>query len=225
MNSASSEPPAPVPSEGARPADAPVERPPVADWECAAGRLDEKVAAADRAQEVDLWWGGYSSRAMVPSFLLCMLFTVAVGVGGWVVTRVYDVDDLQARYTVYVLCALAWCLQLGRWAYRVLTHDYRLTTRRLIVERSFLPKPGREVELGHITAVLVVRNPLERRLGVGRIWVRATGPVARLEMAGVHHPGRLAGEIRHLAKCARDAAVATTPGPAPLTAGHAEGDL
>src|SRR5713226_9961117 len=36
-----------------------------------------------RAAEVDLWWGSYASRTMLPSFVLCVFLTGAIADLAW----------------------------------------------------------------------------------------------------------------------------------------------
>src|SRR5215471_21703691 len=35
------------------------------------------------AEEVDLWWGSYAGRTMLPSFLVCLLATALIGWLTW----------------------------------------------------------------------------------------------------------------------------------------------
>jgi hypothetical protein len=139
---------------------------------------------------------------------------------------VYDLEDLHVRYTVYAICGAIWFAQLARWLYYVLTYNYRLTTRRLFIERSFLNTPRAELELRRISGVVVETSGLDRRLGVGTLRVLGDDRAPRLVLLGVRDPGRLAAEIRHLAKQAREQGALTLPvPPAPPEAGHVEGEV
>src|SRR5262249_46634017 len=107
-----------------------------------------------------------------------------------------EFDPLVMRYSVYGIAAIIWLWQLLRWGYRVLTFSYRLTTRRLLLERNFFNSGMRAIDLRHIAKVLVERHRLERRLGVGQVNIVCDrGPIAEAAFAGVYDPDRVASLI------------------------------
>jgi uncharacterized membrane protein YdbT with pleckstrin-like domain len=155
-------------------------------------------------QEVDVWWGCYQSRALLPSFAACSLLTMLIFGAAWYFWAERSAGPLLARYSAYALAAAVWLVQLVRWSRRVLTFSYRLTNRRLLRERIFIHEACCEVELAKITEVRVEQNRLERFLGVGRICVRAEGTdTPELILEAVRHAHEIAARIRAL------------PGPAP----------
>jgi hypothetical protein len=176
---------------------------------------------------VDIWWGAYASRALAPAFAACGAATgLAVG---WYLWARHGSGELTVRYTTYALVGLIWLFPLLFWAYNTLTFTYRLTNRRLLVERSFFSGGRGEVELARISGVVVLRGPWEKRTGVGRIRILADDsrqPV--LLLAGIDDPGRVAAEIRHLAKQARESGIAPVvalPAADAPVAGHLEGEI
>lgn len=155
---------------------------------------------ADDQQETDVWWGAYAGRTMLPSFVVCGVLTAGVTAVwlGWVE---YHLSELTARYTAYAVIGPLWLVQLGRWLYRILTRTYRLTTRRLYIERTFFHVPARVVDLRRVTDVAVASSALERRLNVGRVRLRTEDPhEPDVLLEGVYDPRRLAERIRDLAK-------------------------
>ncbi len=151
-------------------------------------------------QETDVWWGAYAGRTMLPSFIGCALLTAAL-IAFWLGWVEYHASALEARYTAYAVIGSLWLVQLGRWLYRILTRTYRLTTRRLYLERTFFHVPARVVNLEQVRAVDVGSSALERRLKVGRLYLRTDNPqLSELTLEGVHEPDRIATRIRELAK-------------------------
>jgi hypothetical protein len=59
---------------------------------------------AAATQERDIWWGGYSGRALVPSFVLCGILTVVIAAVAWFVWYQYG---LPARRTDLIAQAIA----------------------------------------------------------------------------------------------------------------------
>jgi hypothetical protein len=184
MTSAASDPP------NEPPATAEAPRPPAYD------------ADPDEDQEADVWWGSYAGRAMLPSFLVCGLLTVAFALGAWYIANAFPTLPYPPRYLAYVLAALVWLVQVLRWGYRTVTINYRLTTRRLFRDQGFR-KPSRAVELSRVKAVAVEQaRPLERLLGIGRLRIDAED-THTLVLQGVHEPQTVAALVRGAAARAR----------------------
>jgi membrane protein YdbS with pleckstrin-like domain len=162
-----------------------------------------EVAPVDRigAEEVDVWWGAFAGRALLPSFAVCVFLTLGAVVAAVYLQRRYDLDPLAVRYAAYVIAALLWLGQLARWSYRVLTFSYRLTTRRLLLERSFFNSLRAAVDLRRIARIDVAQGALERMLGVGRIDVVEEGRSGpSMELYGVSRPEAVANVIRERMK-------------------------
>jgi hypothetical protein len=153
--------------------------------------------AADAAEELDVWWGSYAGRAMVPGFVGCGLLTLAIACGTWYWCDVYAAHPRVARYTAYTLGTLVWGIQLLRWAYRTVFTNYRLTTRRLYRDQGFHQPAGPAVELAAVTAVTVEPPTFwERLLDVGRVRVVCgNGPVHELVLDGVYRPRQVAEQM------------------------------
>jgi hypothetical protein len=145
-------------------------------------------------QEVDVWWGSYAGRTMLPDFLICAVLTAAIAVATRIVASMVQLGPNFARYTTDGLAGALWLWLLLRWAYRVVAFNYRLTTRHLFYDKAFdkAYRPG--IDLAQLREVEVQRGPAERALGVGRLCIRAGGePVI---LPGVRDPGHVAELIR-----------------------------
>ncbi len=138
---------------------------------------------------------------MLLSFVVCALVTLATFAGALYLGIRYELNPLALRYTAYAIAGAVWLVQLGRWGYRVLTFSYRLTTRRLLLERSFFNSARAAVDLRRIVRVEMDQRPLERLVGGGRIRIFEEGRgVPSLEMRGLLHAETVAGLIRDQAK-------------------------
>lgn len=202
-------------------------------------RRDEQAAApatgrapdpACEPQEVDVWWGAYAGRAMLPSFAACALWLVLVSAGAWLLWYRYGVDRLTARYTAFGLIAVVWFVQLVRWAYRTVTFEYRLTNRRLLLDRNFIRSGRSQLDLREIAGVAVARSPLERLIGVGTLRVFTRDPEhPTLSLLAVSDPDAVAEHVRRLVSIVREQGPVTVPEPdraaAPVAAGHREGEV
>jgi hypothetical protein len=157
-------------------------------------------------EEVDLWWGSYATRTMLPSFLVCVAATVAVAWLTWVF-----LPPGFVKPTFVALAGSIWLLQLVRWGYRFFGFNYRLTTRRVVCSRGLLYGPGAELDLATVARVHVYRRWDERLLQVGQVTVQPDNPnVAPLILEGLVRPAAVAQMIRAAAKKAREEGVLQT---------------
>ena len=140
-------------------------------------------------QEVDVWWGSYAGRTMLPSFLVCLLLTGLIISLAWAY-----VDRGEVKLTVLGLGGAVWLVQLVRFAWRYFGFTYRLTSKRLFCGMGRRPL---SVLLADIAEVRDEHNGLEKLVGVGRIcltFVDKMRPVVVLK--GVKKPKQVAELIR-----------------------------
>jgi membrane protein YdbS with pleckstrin-like domain len=166
---------------------------------CAAPRKAEPAAPATprgaEEQERDVWWGAYSSRAMLPSLLVCILWTVGVVTLAWFHAWIGLSWD-TARFLSYGLVAAVWLAQTVRWLYRIAGYTYRLTTRRLFVSQGLLYPPEPAIDLAQIHGVRAEQSPWEHVLGVGQVRIiRGNSTQPPMVLLGVQHPARIAAMI------------------------------
>jgi hypothetical protein len=119
------------------------------------------LRTVDNDQEVDVWWGSYAGRTMLPSFLACLLLTGLIILLAWTY-----VERSQVKLTILGLGGGVWLIQMGRFAYRFFGISYRLTSKRLFRSQSRQPL---QIALTEIAEVHVKRNGFENLVGVGRI--------------------------------------------------------
>ena len=162
--------------------------------------LDRKLMAMTRDdvedQEVDLWWGSYAGRTMLPSFLVCLALTGLIILLAWIF-----VGRGQLKLTILGLGGLLWLVQLLRFAYRYFGFNYRLTSKRLFRSQSRQPL---QIPLADIAEVHVERNGFEKLVGVGRVVITfpdRTRPA--LVLAGVTKPNLVADQIRTACELAK----------------------
>src|SRR2546427_7200789 len=120
-------------------------------------------------EEVDLWRDSYAWLSMLPSLVLGALLTaIIVGVawylGAWR-------GALWARSMAQAFMGALWVGLLIVWSYRLLTVNYRLTTRRIFCERGFRHPGDPGLPLNHIAIVSVDFGLMDRILGVGLVRV------------------------------------------------------
>jgi membrane protein YdbS with pleckstrin-like domain len=172
----------------------------------AADKPRVRPGPAEPEAEVELWWGGYSGWTMAPNFAVCAFLTAALIGGAWYLYSEEDVPGDRARYSVYALAAAIWFVQLYRWARRMATLNYRLTTRRLYHCRGLGVERVVVVDLAEVRVVQVAQTSLQRRLDVGQ--VRAETASTAIELTGVREPHRIAALMERQVQWVREACVA-----------------
>jgi hypothetical protein len=146
----------------------------------------------DDSEEVDVWYGSYAGRAMLPRFMQLALLSgliiaVAWSLGAWRGSNV-------VRYTALAIIVALWLALALVWIKRFLGLNYRLTTKRLFYQFGF-HHPGRPgTELRRIRQVAVEANRIERLLDVGRLRI-FLDQGAPLILEGVQHPFHVAKQI------------------------------
>lgn len=163
------------------------------------------AGAPPAAQEKDLWWGSFAARTLLPSFIVCGVLTLVIPAEALYLWWFDRQNPALMRHSAYLLVGAVWLVQLLRLAYRLLTYTYRLTTRRLLCERSLVHFPSRQVELARVRSVTVEQTALERLAGVGRVCVQPDGDEPALVLAGVHRADTVAARVRKAAQMTRHA--------------------
>lgn len=168
------------------------------------------------SEERDRWWGSYAGRAMLPAFVLLGLFTALLLGFGWY-RQVWH-GQSTARHLGIGLTALLWLLQGFLLLYRILTMNYRLTSRRLFIERGFGHPNYRFISLVEVGQISVERSRWERWLRIGRVRITPRAPnQPPLVLLGVIRPDHVAVEIRKEVEAARAEGRATEGAATPAT--------
>lgn len=153
---------------------------------------------AARPQETDVWWGAYSGWTLLPSLLVCVVLTGAIVWG----TRSF-VERRHVQWTFWAMTGAVWLVQSYRWSWRVFGVNYRLTTRRLLIDCGHWRSKRWSIELQDLVGVEVKRSFLMAWTGVGHVIVRTTDG-ARVTLESVHTPRELAARLREaMERCQR----------------------
>lgn len=163
----------------------------------------EAAGLIDPAQEIELWWGGYAGRTMLPAFVGCALLSAAVVLLAQLLWREENVPGaLSFRLAMYFI-VLVWAVVLTRWAYLTASVAYRLTNRRLLRERGFSHPALAPIELAHVRAVRVEQRGWERWGRVGQVLVETLDGAVHV-LVGVHDPQHVAEAIGHQVRRCQD---------------------
>lgn len=160
-----------------------------------------RVGQEPREGEIDVWWGGYASRAMLPSALVCLAATGLIVLAAFVLVGWYNLPAIETRAAVYIAAGTLWVVQTGRWLYHVAGVTYRLTTRRLYCHWGIFYPPVPPLELARVRQAAVEQNFVERWLNVGRIRLEQAGQ-APVVLPGVFNPFQVAEDIGRCVKTA-----------------------
>lgn len=163
--------------------------------------------------QTDLAWCSYSGWAMLPSFIICILLSGVLLMGGWFFDDIRGLGQQAGSFIFFQITLAIWIVQLLRWLYRGATYVYRLTPNRLFLDRGFLYNASSAIDLEKVTEVHWGSNMLNRFFGVGWVMLESEGRAPEL-LTGILRPAAFAEAIEAAAKKSRK-----TPGhadPLPL---------
>ena len=128
---------------------------------------DKKEAARDIPPERSLWEGGYSPKAMYGSWVLTVLATIGILVGGFF----FATGESQGTIWMVlgIIIALLWIYVIGLFLYRRIGMSYELTTQRFIHQAGILLRTTDRIEVIDIDDVSFTQGIIQRMLGVGQI--------------------------------------------------------
>ena len=163
----------------------------VAEENRAPSARDSVVAARGQRgpdeDEVVLWEGSYSWKAMIGELALA-----AVGTVGILALRGQAIDpqiDPLIREFALPLIAMIWMAYWAALMYRKLRVGYRLTNQRLIHRHGILYRRTRRIEAIYIDDLSFEQGIVERLFNVGRIYIDSSDVTDRgLALDGIHDP-------------------------------------
>jgi hypothetical protein len=168
---------------------------------------------ANSDQERDIWLSGYSGRAALPGFFLCVLMTAVLAAAFPTLKRVFPGHGELWQYAILSLTGSVWVFHVFCSAYRTLTIGYRLTSRRFFYHPGCLYPGELVIDLDEVVRVEALRGPGGRLLGVGRLrLVCESGerPRPPITLMGVRRPAEVAHLFRQQILHAREARVRQT---------------
>ncbi|WP_164102517.1 PH domain-containing protein [Candidatus Laterigemmans baculatus] len=162
--------------------------------ESARERFDQRVKSSregglEEESEETLWQGGYSPKAMVGTWILCLLLTVAA------IVATVMVPELPWLVTLIAVVVL-WAIVASVYAARRLGVHYQLTTQRFIHQTGILSRRTDRIEVIDINDVSYEQGPVQRMFGIGSIRIDSSDrshPV--LTMRGISDVHRVAGLV------------------------------
>lgn len=161
----------------------------------ATDRFKSEVAARkqsdldDHYDEETLWSGGYTPKAMVGTWLLMAVMTIALLIAP------FFVDGFSLGIAVGLI-ALIWVIGCGLYGYRRLGYHYELTTQRFIHQTGLLSRKTDRIEVIDIDDVSFKQGPVQRIFGVGNIELTGSDRThPELSMVGIARVKEVSGMI------------------------------
>ncbi len=143
-------------------------------------------------EEYDVWWGSYSGWTMTVSMVVCLVLTGVIGWSAW-----FYLPRGWIQPAFLAGAGVLWLVQAQRWAFRFFGYNYRLTNRRLFVDKGLWWAQRVQAPLTAIARVEVIRSSYESLVRVGRVCVHfADAQMPALLLEGVRHPNQVADLIR-----------------------------
>ncbi|RMF99583.1 MAG: zinc-ribbon domain-containing protein [Planctomycetota bacterium] len=181
----------------AQPAPPPEPKPqPAAESSTAAQRFRETARERldrpedDDEEEMDLWKGGYSGKAMVGTWILLGLITVVLLVGAVMLNQPWG------WIAWLVVTAAMWLWSLCVLAYRKMSVDYLLTSQRFIHKSGILKRRTDRIEVIDIDDVTYEQGIIERMFGIGTIRISSSDRThPELKLRGIADVRRVADLI------------------------------
>lgn len=167
---------------------------PVDAEETAATKFRQEVSSKqsgleDNDAEENLWSGGYSPKAMVGTWILMVVVSLALLILPFVVPQLTFLIAL-------LLILVVWVIGGVRYAWRRLGVHYQLTTQRFIHQTGILTRQTDRIEVIDIDDVGFTQGPVQRMLGVGTIVLTGSDRThPTLSMIGIADVRDVAGLI------------------------------
>ncbi|MEM7316849.1 MAG: PH domain-containing protein [Planctomycetota bacterium] len=138
-------------------------------------------------EEVVLWEGTYSWKAMIWELVFAVVGTFAI-----LAMRRQQIEpqlDQLVREFAIPLIALIWLFYWVSLMYRKLRVGYRLTSQRLIHRHGILHRRTRRIEAIDIDDLSYEQGIVEQLFNVGRIYIDSSDVTDRgLMLEGIHDP-------------------------------------
>jgi uncharacterized membrane protein YdbT with pleckstrin-like domain len=160
--------------------------------------LNPSLRSQATEPETDLWSGGYSSKAMIGTWLLSILFSIAVLVilVLWPSLFGEQVPLSTMWYVGVGLIVVWWIIAIASYAYRRISVRYQLTNQRFIHKHGILVRTTDRIELIDIDDVAFSQGLVQRMLGVGMIRITSSDRShPTLALLGIDEVDRVSGLI------------------------------
>ncbi len=149
----------------------------------------KQVGDDDFDPEEELWQGGYSPSAMIGTWIMIAIASIALLVAAGMI------EPLTWSMAL-ILILLIWAGGAVVYARRRLGFHYRLTTQRFIHQTGILTRQTDRIEVIDIDDVSYTQGPIERTLGVGTIQLTGSDRThPALSMQGIANVKEVSGLI------------------------------
>jgi membrane protein YdbS with pleckstrin-like domain len=120
-------------------------------------------------QEVGLWQGDYSAKAMMGTWIAAGLITIAAIVAGILL----NFSGMAWAITAGIIAALWLGTLLALW-YKQYSVHYELTNQRFVHKRGLLSRVTDRIEVIDMDDITFTQGVVERMLGVGKIVITSS---------------------------------------------------
>ena len=157
-----------------------------------------KGANTNAEPEESLWSGGYSPKAMIGSWILCLILTIALIVGMVMLPGILG-EQVEKKIIWSVgtgVVIVLWVIAAAVYAYRRLCVFYELTTQRFIHKHGILVRTTDRIELIEIDDVAFTQGPVQRMLNVCAIKLTSSDRShPQLNLVGIDDVSRVSGLV------------------------------
>ncbi len=155
-----------------------------------AERMRNTPGATDDSEdeEVSLWAGGYSGKAMIGGWMIAALITILLGTA--------TVFFLAAWFVLVPLMFVPWIYVATVLVYRKMSVKYELTTQRFVHKSGILKRVSDRLEVIDIDDVTYTQGLLERMVNVGSIMISSSDRThPELVLKGIENVREIADTI------------------------------
>jgi len=126
-------------------------------------------------QEEQLWEGGYSSKAMVGSWLMAAVVSIVLLVVGFLVAvGTLPLGGMIGFVVICALIAILWMWLISVYLYRRWSVYYELTNHRFMHKEGILSRRVERIEVIDMDDITCSQGLIERMVGVGTIKIKSS---------------------------------------------------
>lgn len=158
---------------------------------------DQRDNLDDHEPEETLWHGGYSPKAMVGSWIILAVVSIALLVAAIMLS--------EFSFSIaFAIIAVLWVLVAANYARMRLGFHYELTSQRFIHKTGLLTRRTDRIEVIDIDDVSYEQGPIQRMFGVGSINITSSDRSDPfLHLVGIDKVGEVSGLIDDVRRAER----------------------
>jgi uncharacterized membrane protein YdbT with pleckstrin-like domain len=156
--------------------------------------MSQKSMVDSTEPVVTVWSGGYSAKAMIGTWLLSVLVSIAILVALFLLPK--DMLPPQPYLIAGVIIGLWWLIAIGMYVYERLSVHYELTNQRFIHQRGILVRTTDRIDVVDIDDVTFRQGIIQRMLGVGTIILAGSDKThPKLTLVGIDQVDKVSAMI------------------------------